>query len=216
MTIIQKLPRLIIIRKVQRYLVCAAILVCASVVLPVASYGQNGEAGPTKPVIVVNPASQPVPVTGTINGSVNITNTPTVNAQQTGPWNVGIVGIPTVKLDSSNNTVQIAPRGTSVLFDSNRQSFPADADRIQHLGPINIAAYSKIRILVQTFGGSGLSNNPIGVVPSTKVLSGTLAFDSFTALSPTSQVYEAIGTELNITLFLGSGNYLIQVVVFGI
>src|SRR5215467_1253633 len=39
--------------------------------------------------------------------NVNVVNTPTVNAQQAGPWSVSISGAPSVGLDSSNNTVRI-------------------------------------------------------------------------------------------------------------
>jgi len=215
MTKIHKLLRLTVVQKLQRHLGCATFLITALCILPFASYAQDNGVGPTKPVIVVNPASQPVPVTGTISGSVNIANTPTVNAQQSGLWNVGIVGTPTVKLDPSSNTVQFAPRSTTVLFDSNRQSFPADFDRRQQFGPINIAAYSNVRVLVAQFGGTGLSNIPIQVFVSTKVLSGTLPLDVFDVTGTTSKVYEVAGTELTITLGLASGNYLTQVVVFG-
>jgi hypothetical protein len=215
MTIVQKLLRLTFVSNLHRQLVCATVLLCALCVLPSANYAQKDEVGPTKPVIVVNPPSQPVPVTGTISGSVNIANTPTVNAKQSGLWDVGIVGTPTVKLDPGSNTVQFAPRSTTVLFDSNRQSFPADFDRRQQFGPINIAAYSKVRVLVAQFGGTGLSGTPIQVFVSTKVLSGTLTLDVFDVTGTTSKVYEVAGTELTITLGLSSGNYLTQVVVFG-
>jgi hypothetical protein len=49
------------------------------------------------PVIVVNTPSQPVPVTGIVTGTV----TGTVQAQQSGPWTVGISGTPTVQVASS-------------------------------------------------------------------------------------------------------------------
>jgi hypothetical protein len=215
MTFVRKLLRLTLVGNLQRLLGCATLLASALCILPSASYAQKDEVGPIKPVIVVNPPSQPVPVTGTISGSVNIANTPTVSAKQSGLWNVGIVGTPTVKLDPNNNTVQFAPRGTAVLFDSNRQLFPADFDRRQQFGPINIAAYSNVRVLVAQFGGSGLSGTPIQVFVSTKVLSGTLSLDVFDVTGTTSKVYEVAGTELTITLGLASGNYLTQVVVFG-
>jgi hypothetical protein len=65
------------------------------------------------PVTVVNTPSQPVPtaaqgttavtgnvgITGTPN--VNIANSPTVQAQQSGPWTVGISGTPNVQVVSS-------------------------------------------------------------------------------------------------------------------
>lgn len=39
--------------------------------------------------------------------NVNVVNTPTVNAQQSGTWNVGINGTPVVGLDAGNNTVKV-------------------------------------------------------------------------------------------------------------
>jgi hypothetical protein len=39
--------------------------------------------------------------------NVNVVNTPTVNAQQSGTWNVGITGTPVVGLDGGNNTVKV-------------------------------------------------------------------------------------------------------------
>src|SRR5260370_668311 len=49
------------------------------------------------PVIVVNTPSQPVPVTGTVTGTV----TGNVQAQQSGAWNVGITGTPSVNIANS-------------------------------------------------------------------------------------------------------------------
>ena len=53
------------------------------------------QASGSAPVTVVN---TPLPVTGnaTVSGTVNIGNTPTVNAQQSGPWSVDINGTPAV------------------------------------------------------------------------------------------------------------------------
>lgn len=73
-------------------------------------------------VRIVNDSSAPVPVTGTtsITGTpdVNVVSLPAVQAQQSGPWNVGINGTPTVNahimsgsfvgIDPANNTVQVA------------------------------------------------------------------------------------------------------------
>ena len=49
------------------------------------------------PVTVVNTSANPVPVVGT----VNVEGTPTVNAQQSGSWNVGIAG------NSATNPLQV-------------------------------------------------------------------------------------------------------------
>jgi len=52
---------------------------------------------PSAPVTVVNTTANPVPVAGV----VNVSGTPTVNAQQSGSWNVGISG------NSAANPLQV-------------------------------------------------------------------------------------------------------------
>src|SRR6185369_5192312 len=63
--------------------------------------GAQGQSGPT--VKVVNTTSEPVPTaaqgTTAVSGSVN--------AVQSGTWNVGIAGTPTVKLDATANAVRV-------------------------------------------------------------------------------------------------------------
>jgi len=69
----------------------------------------------TAPVTVLNTTSNPVPTspqgTTTISGNVNVSNTPTVNAQQNGLWSVGILGTPTFGLSPSANAVQAQQNG---------------------------------------------------------------------------------------------------------
>ena len=68
------------------------------------SLPQMGHANfpPDKDVKVINTPAEAVPVavqgTTTVAGSVNVANTPTVNAKQSGAWNVGITGTPTVEV----------------------------------------------------------------------------------------------------------------------
>jgi hypothetical protein len=50
--------------------------------------------------------------------NVNVVNTPTVNAQQSGPWTVGISGTPVVGLDAANNTVRFDADNNTVKVDS--------------------------------------------------------------------------------------------------
>ena len=47
-------------------------------------------------VRVVNTTAEPIPV----------------QAQQSGTWNVGINGTPTVRIDAANNTIKIIPQTT--------------------------------------------------------------------------------------------------------
>ena len=109
---------------------------------------QQGEpAGPTKPVVVVNTPAQPVPVTGTITGNVTVGNTLNVNAQQSGPWSVGITGTPTVRIDPLNNTVVTAARPTVQLLDTGVYSI--NTGGYPRLGPFNVGQFSKIRVMAQ-------------------------------------------------------------------
>lgn len=94
----------------QRFPIAAAA--AAALLLPLALAGAagasdkslgNGDAH-VKDVRVVNTESEPVPVkiegTTAVSGDVQVTNKPTVKAEQSGPWNVG--------LDSAANTVRSA------------------------------------------------------------------------------------------------------------
>jgi len=60
---------------------------------------------PDKDVRVINTPTQAVPTiaqgTTTVAGAVSITNAPTVHAQQSGAWNVGLTGSPTVQVGNA-------------------------------------------------------------------------------------------------------------------
>lgn len=59
--------------------------VIAISILGAVGYAQTEEpVGPTKPVVVVNSSANPVPVSGTVSGSVSVTNTLNVKAEQSG------------------------------------------------------------------------------------------------------------------------------------
>ena len=60
---------------------------------------QQGQQQGSAPVTVTNTAANPVPVT--VTGTVNINGSSTVNAQQSGAWNVGIAG------NSATNPLQV-------------------------------------------------------------------------------------------------------------
>src|SRR5437899_334961 len=64
---------------------------------PAVGTASSGVPGPS--VTVVNTSDNPVPVT--VSGTVNINGSSTVNAQQSGAWNVGIVG------NSATNPLQV-------------------------------------------------------------------------------------------------------------
>ncbi len=72
--------------------------------------------GPT--VTVINTSANPVPTTlvgtSSISGTVVISNVPTENAQQSGAWNVGILGTPSVSLVGTPVVSLAAGGGVSV------------------------------------------------------------------------------------------------------
>lgn len=204
-----------------------ALLIGAIALVTPPTQGQGDEAvGPTKPVQIVNSAANPVPVTGSITGGVNITNTPTVNAQQSGSWNVGITGTPTVRIDPSANNVTLAPRGTTLVFDSGLVTYP-DGTSTRMIGPIDISPYSQIRIGVGHLGPSD-----IDVVLRTALVTGppvsienSFLLDNFSVEDNVGSIarngptvtrqYEVAGTTLFIFLIFPDDEHDVRVAVFG-
>ena len=74
-----------------------------------------------------------------------------VDAQQSGPWSVGITGTPSFGIDPASNTVNIVGGGTRLAFN---QSFIGMPTSGKTLDPIDISAFAKIRFSV-TVNGSG-------------------------------------------------------------
>ena len=157
---------------------------------------------------------------------VNVVNTPTVNAQQSGAWNVGITGTPTVKLDPTANHVTVTPRGAKLVFDSGLVSYPEGTDTTL-IGPIDISGYSKIRVGVSHRGPSD-----INVFPRTTLvtappifLENSFPLDSFSVEDnvgsvarngpSVSRVYEVAGTTLFILVQFGDGEHDVRAAVFG-
>jgi hypothetical protein len=60
--------------------------------------------------------------------NVNVVNTPSVNAQQSGTWNVGITGTPVVGLDAGNNTVKFDAVNNTVKVDPTNPLSIRDVD----------------------------------------------------------------------------------------
>jgi hypothetical protein len=92
------------------------VLIAALVLASDSPVESQPASRPAAPVHVVNTAAEPVPVVGTIEvggvsgtvqsqqagaWDVGILGSPTVSAQQSGPWNVGISGTPTVEVGNS-------------------------------------------------------------------------------------------------------------------
>lgn len=93
------------------------------------------QAAPSdKDVVVVNTASQAVPVqtqgVTTVAGDVNVANTPTVLAQQTGQWNVGLSGTPTVQVGNASSS----PVLVRDVDNPARQPFQRELDPLVAVG----------------------------------------------------------------------------------
>jgi hypothetical protein len=94
--------------------VSKVLTVVAFVFLAAWTVSAQSTEGPSKPVVVTNTAANPVPVAG----QVNVGTMPAVDAKQSGIWNVGLTGIPAVRLDPqggnrveiTNEILAVAPR----------------------------------------------------------------------------------------------------------
>ena len=102
----------------------------------VALSGQRvSQAAPSdRDVVVVNTASQAVPVqtqgVTTVAGDVNVVNTPTVRAEQLGQWNVGLSGTPTVQVGNAANS----PVFVRDVDNPARQPFQRELDPLVTVG----------------------------------------------------------------------------------
>ena len=113
---------------------------------PSQAIGAEGSA----PVTVVN---TPLPVTGntTVSGTVDIGNTPTVNAQQSGRWNVGILGTPTVNIGSGNVTATPLAIGQIYEFrDKLRTAWTYPFDAPMMLVSLEVCTENEIAVWVET------------------------------------------------------------------
>jgi hypothetical protein len=122
------------------------------------------QIGPTIPVVVTNTLTEPVPVK--VTGNVGVGGP--VQAQQSGPWTVGISGTP---------TVQVASALTNPVFvrDVNDAVQP-----FQTHGPFNVPAGKRLVIedLSATAHGVGVTGGSFNV--GTRV-GGNFEFHSFPA-----------------------------------
>jgi len=177
----------------------------------------NGQTpvGEPRPVVVVNSASNPVPVTGSVTGTVEISNTATVNAKQSGPWSVSLSETPTVKIDPDNNTVKIAGNGTALVFLDAR-SYPDSSGKID-IGSIDIRQYSKVRVQVVNTGGSDVdltvSTADLSNLPNVYLFENEAV--TVGANSRFSKVYDTLGTWVLFSVHSHGGSGSVQLAVFG-
>jgi hypothetical protein len=188
-----------------------------------ASYSQTEEpVGQARPVVVVNTPANPVPV----SGQISIGNMPAVDARQSGTWNVGINGTPTVKIDPTSNTIQVAPRGTKLVFDSGLLVYSEDGSSLR-FGPIDVSAFSKIRLGVSNGGFHHIDIFVrTSLVDSNPMLENGFTLDSFSVEDSegdfdrggpsVTKLYEVVGTKLFVTVsFRGQTEGRYRIAVFG-
>jgi hypothetical protein len=147
---------------------------------------QSGNQPPL-PVTVTNTPANPVPVVGTLNGTVTLTNSPTV------------------KIDPSANTVVVAPVPGAVVL--NTGVIDISAGGYPSYGPFNVANYSEIRIIATNYSDS---DGNYSFYPS--IMIGGLALplddEGGVTLSPGEQfsrVYRVFGSSIKI-LVGGNGS----------
>lgn len=105
------------------YSVAGCLLLIGAFLFSISTTGHSAPPA-DKDVRVINTPTEAVPTiaqgTTNIAGGVSITNTPTVNAQQSGAWNVGLTGSPTVQVGNPlSNPVLIrdVDRATAQPFE---------------------------------------------------------------------------------------------------
>jgi hypothetical protein len=161
----------------------------ATVMMPHLSYGSPGASAPTPSTQNVNVVNTPT-VALAASSSVGISNTPTVNAQQTGPWSVDINGTPVVGLDDANNTVKFDAVNNTVKIDpatpvSFRDSENPARQIYQNTRTINLG------------DGSAGTNTFFSPVPDGKRL--VIEFVSFNGRVPTGQEWQIV--QIGVTHF---------------
>ena len=146
------------------------------------------ENRPPMPVTVTNTPANPVPVVGTLNGIVTLTNSPTI------------------KIDPTANTVVVASAQTDMLLNTGIVDISEGGYPIR--GPFNVAKYSKVRIVATN---SSDSDGSYSVYPSILVGNLWLPLDDEGAvtLAPGqvfSRVYEVFGNNVQVVVGGNGGN----------
>lgn len=160
--------------------------------------------GPPKPVVVVNTPANPVPVAGTVTGNVNVSG------------NVSVTNSPTVKIDSTANTVRVDQGTTDVLLYINDHDFGTN---LSPIGPIDVSKYKQIRVSFILFGSSeGYLNMIVGsVMPDGN---GFLALDdlhsgSFDPGERYNRVFDVPGKHISILFGATPGKRIGRLAIFG-
>jgi hypothetical protein len=160
-----------------------------------------------KDALIVNTAAQPVPTT--VQGTVNVNGaiSGVVQAQQSGPWEVGI--------DPLRNTVKLLSSGsvTTLLMDDDYHQMPADEQTFAT--PIDVSPYAKVRVSA-TINGSGdirfsISSGTVVNGPNQNLR----RIETFTSDSSFTRVYDVPGVSLHIGMTPSSGTNQALIQVYG-
>jgi hypothetical protein len=146
------------------------------------------------PVIVTNTTANPVPVTG----QVNINTLPAVDAKQSGAWNVGIAGTPTVKLDATDNTVRLDRR----LNYQRVETFTWSGQGSEAVTTNFTDEFSKIRVCVAHTGPNPIQVNVFSLVSDATDPAVYFTYDAFIIGSPNTvcKIYELPGESTQVLL----------------
>ena len=127
--------------------------------VPRPTQGQGGDpVGPTKPVMVVNTPSEPVPVTGSITGDVNVANTVRVSDVRRRPFNETFQ-LPFAEGQDLRSASFIVPPGKQlvVTFVSANASLPAGQAVTFSVRGGDSGSNAALHRLVLSVGSSGSS-----------------------------------------------------------
>lgn len=159
------------------------------------------------PVNVTNTTANPVPV----SGGVAVTNTPTVDARQSGAWNVGITGTPTVQLDPTANTVKLDSNANTVKLERSRSYQRAEeviwTGQGQDAWTTNFSnEFEKVSVCVAHTGPSQIQVNVYSFVAGSEH-AFYFTRDVFVIGSPNTvcKLYELMGSAFQVQI-LNTGN----------
>ncbi|MGB7068677.1 MAG: hypothetical protein WBD22_04225 [Pyrinomonadaceae bacterium] len=150
---------------------------------------------PDTPVIVNNTSANPVPVTG----QVNIGTLPAVDAKQSGIWNVGISGTPTVKLDTTGNTVKVERReSVQRLQTTTWTGQPDDA-----MTTNSTDRFSKMKVCIAHAAPNAIQVNVFSLITDAfDGLSAFITYDAFIISTPSTvcRTYDLPGVSVQVKL----------------
>jgi hypothetical protein len=113
--------------------------------------------------------------------NVNVVNTPSVNAQQSGTWNVGINGTPVVGLDAGNNTVKFDAVNNTVKVD------PANPLSVRDVDNPARQPYGNFRIINLNDGDGGNTTFFSEVPAGKRLVIEQISLDGYV---PTGQIWQ--------------------------